>query len=161
MFQWDGQRLNTPKIMRLTMFARRMLASMIIIQSLAISGSAAVGAPAVTITSPADSAVLSANSVNVTGTASGSDAQWVQTDKADFDAGLRDNVSSNAGGNISLNVSISTTTSRTRVGGPGRIPMGYLPLSRTACSLFLENPPPIHTGWGGPRYRRPNLSGHG
>ena len=88
------------------MFARRMLASIIIIHSLAIAGSVAIGAPDVTITSPADNSILLANSVNVTGTAAGSDAQWVQTDKADFDAGAMENITSNAGGNVSLNASI-------------------------------------------------------
>ena len=64
------------------------------------------GSPSLKIVSPADDSVFTTNSVNVTGTANGSDAQWVQTEKADFDAGTLDNASSNAGGNVSLNASI-------------------------------------------------------
>jgi hypothetical protein len=85
------------------MLVRRMLAAIIVLQALTVPASVAIGGPTITIDSPADGSVLATRSVNVTGTAAGSDAEWVQTSQADFDAGAKENITSSSDGNVSLN----------------------------------------------------------
>jgi hypothetical protein len=65
-------------------------------------------APTVNIATPASGSVFTGTSVNVTGTASGSDAQWQQTDKEHFVSGTLENLDANADGTLTLNRSRMT-----------------------------------------------------
>jgi len=77
--------------------------AILIVGLLIIAAEDVIAAPTLTITSPPDGYVSNPRTINITGTASGSDARWVQTTQADFDAGIKDDVLSYPGGNFSLN----------------------------------------------------------
>jgi len=69
---------------------------------LIIAAEGVIAAPTLTITSPPDGYVSSIRTINITGTASGSDARWVQTTQADFNAGTKDNITVTPGGDVRL-----------------------------------------------------------
>jgi len=58
--------------------------------------------PSVEIMSPKDGALLLENTVNVTGSSTGTDAAWVQNEEVDFTGGTLDNVVVNPGGSVQL-----------------------------------------------------------
>jgi hypothetical protein len=60
------------------------------------------GAPVIEVASPANNAVLLSKTVNVTGTASGSEARWSQAAAADFSAGTASAVTIGANGTVYL-----------------------------------------------------------
>ena len=60
-------------------------------------------APTVVISSPATGSVFTCPAINVTGTASGSDSQWFQTEKQQFVAGALENLDANADDTLTLN----------------------------------------------------------
>jgi hypothetical protein len=61
------------------------------------------GAPSVSISSPPDGSISTSRTVNLTGTALGSESQWLQTSTADFSASGRDQLSVDNNGTVSLN----------------------------------------------------------
>jgi hypothetical protein len=67
----------------------------------------AVSPPA--ITSPADGSVLLTNTVDVTGTSEPTTASWTQTTQADFDSGLKDNITVSPQGDVGLNASAGSS----------------------------------------------------
>jgi len=64
------------------------------------------GLPTVTITGPPDGSVSLTRTVEITGSASGSDSVWSQTTAADFNSGTRDNVVVDPAGSIILSPGI-------------------------------------------------------
>ena len=71
-----------------------------ILFSVTVTG--AMGLPTVTTTFPANDQVLLSRTVNVTGTAAGSDDSWTQTTGADFSAGSTSGVLVNSTGKLTL-----------------------------------------------------------
>jgi hypothetical protein len=74
------------------MFTRRSISAIFLLFLFTAPGLVAVDAPTIAISSPANGSVLLMRSVNVTGTAAGSDAQWLQTSRADFEGGTGDSI---------------------------------------------------------------------
>jgi hypothetical protein len=72
-------------------------------------GSVVAGAPAVSITSPKNGAMLLARSVEVTGTALGSSVDWQEALQDDFDLGILENLTNDVSGTLSLNRTVYDT----------------------------------------------------
>jgi len=61
------------------------------------------GAPSASVNSPADGSISTSRWVNLTGTASGSESQWLQTSTTDFRAGTGEQLSADNNGTVTLN----------------------------------------------------------
>ena len=92
---------NIPK--NLTRFVQKVVAATILFFMITQTAIISVAAPGATIISPAVGSVSVTRMVNITGTAFGSEIQWVQTSKSDFDAGSMTNLTADVDGNLAIN----------------------------------------------------------
>lgn len=87
------------------MLRHTLLIPTILVLLIVDTGFMTAASPAITITSPVFSAKLTTHELNITGTASNSTEEWHQTSQADFDTGTKNNLATNASGDLFLNVS--------------------------------------------------------
>jgi hypothetical protein len=80
----------------------RLIGSAIFLMLIINPGFLTAGTPTINITYPTDGARLTNRTVNITGTALGSEHQWFQTSKEDFDNGTYDNTTSTQLGDLKL-----------------------------------------------------------
>ena len=84
------------------MSGRRTLLILAVLFLLPLASVATPGAPTVRITTPFNGSLLSDHTVNVSGMASGSDYQWKQGSKADYDTGKMSGLAYNSTGALFL-----------------------------------------------------------
>jgi hypothetical protein len=85
---------------------KRLVAAAILILLVTEPVILAGGAPSINITYPAGGSMFTNRTVNVTGTAVGTEGRWVQTSQRDFDNGTYDNTTYNSSEGLRLESAI-------------------------------------------------------